>query len=345
MNPSNDIKSNYDLGEYSTFGISGTARKFAHLTSITQIPELVSKAKQAALPVLPLGEGSNTVFTDSVVSAVCVDINLTGINVSKRKGGILVEVSAGENWDALVQKTVKAGLTGIEALSAIPGSVGAAPVQNIGAYGQELSHVLESVSAYDTDREQFVTLSPEACNFGYRTSVFKQYPGRFIITEIVIKLSEDQPDTPDYPDVKDYFSQKQTRDITPKDIRQAVVEIRDTKLPDPKKTPNVGSFFKNPVVRKSHARSVRECYPDMPSYQKEDGMKIPAGWMIDTLGFKGQWCGTVGVHERNALVLVSEPEAEFADLQKIVAEIREAVNDAFGITLEREPRLYGKNTL
>jgi len=144
---------------------------------------------------------------------------------------------------------------------------------------------------------------------------------------------------------QNYFSHKQSKDITPKDIRQAVVEIRDTKLPDPQETPNVGSFFKNPVVRKSHARKIRKEYPDMPSYQKEDGIKIPAGWMIDTLGFKGQRRGTVGVHKDNALVLVSESNAEFSDLKILVTEIREAVNDAFGITLEREPRLYGKNEL
>jgi len=345
MNPFYDIKSNYDLDAYSTFGISGTAERFTQITEKIHIPELVSRAKQIGLPILPLGGGSNTVFSDSVVSTLCVDVDLKSLHIKKSNDGVLVEVSAGENWDKVVARTVNSGLSGIEALSAIPGSVGAAPVQNIGAYGQELSQVMKSVSAYDIQNEQFVTFSAKECEFGYRTSVFKQHPCRFIITKIVMELSEDQPDIPDYPNLKDYFANKKTKDVSSKDIRQAVVEIRDTKLPDPKKTPNVGSFFKNPVVQKSHAKKIRKDYPDIPSYQKPDGIKIPAGWMIDTLGFKGQWRGTVGVHEDNALVLVSKPNAKFADLQELVAEIRKAVQGEFGIDLEREPRLYGKNTL
>jgi UDP-N-acetylmuramate dehydrogenase len=339
------VKKHHPLDSYSTFGVSGVAEQFLHLTDKTNIPGIVAQAREKNLPILPLGEGSNTVFTDSVVSALCVDIDLSGFSIADTKNDVVVQAKAGENWDEVVEKTVEAGLNGLEALSAIPGTTGAAPVQNIGAYGGELSDVLQSVSAYDTKQEEFITLSSDQCDFGYRTSIFKKQQGRFIITRITMELPKSDPGIPDYEDLKNYFSPEQTANITTKDIRKAVIKIREDKLPDPNKVPNVGSFFKNPVVDKDHANGLQNQYQNMPSYTQNQGVKIPAGWMIDELGFKGKREGTVGVHADNALVLVSAPDAKFSDLKNLVGDITQSAKSEFGIRLEREPRLYGSTTL
>lgn len=326
--------------QLSTFGVSATAEHVTSVTSKAEITQVVRHAKELDLPIWPVGEGSNTVLAGSDIDAYLLDVDVSGMRIiADTKRTVCVAVGAGVSWDNFVAKTVKNCWSGVESLSAIPGSVGAAPVQNIGAYGQELADTVQRVEVFDVKKEESYALERAGCNFGYRDSLFKQNPGRFIILSVTFKLSKQNPEIPDYDSVQEHFSQRSITNPTVKQIRDVVTDIRWSKLPRPEKTPNVGSFFKNPVVSQSKADNLQDVYADMPTYEQSEGVKIPAGWLIEEVGLKGEWFGSVGVSEDNALILISEKQAKFADLAEAISEIRHRVRMRFDIELEREPRV------
>ncbi len=332
-------KSNASLNKYSKFGIGGTAKHFAKLTKKNDVSGLSDFARKKDVPLTVIGEGSNTVFSGAKINRLIVKNELKGVDAYKEGGSVKVKIQAGENWDDVVSWSVRNGFSGLEALSAIPGSVGAAPIQNIGAYGSQLSDVLSQLEVFDTKTDSFAALSCDQCEFGYRTSRFKREPGRFVVLSITLNLSTKDPEMPDYEDVKTYFEKRGVEQPTLNQIREAIVEIRWGKLPRPTETPNLGSFFKNPVVSRDFFEDDLSEFSDMPYYELEKGIKIPAGWLIEEVGLKGKEFGSVGVYKENALVLVSKQRADFADLAKAIGEIRHRVHNQFGIELEREPQI------
>jgi UDP-N-acetylmuramate dehydrogenase len=230
-------------------------------------------------------------------------------------------------------------LSGIEALSSIPGTAGAAPVQNIGAYGQEIADTLVSLEAYDIENDAFVTLQNTDCNFSYRHSIFRgEASGRYLITSITLQLYKAAPQPPFYKAVQDYLDTHNVTIFTPQVIRDTVMAIRADKLPDPKKLPNAGSFFKNAIVEDWQLTDLRAKYPDMPTYDMPDGrFKVPTGWLIEQTGLKGETLHGMKVHDKNALVLINESAQNYADLASARDEIQGAVRDQFRIEIEQEP--------
>lgn len=335
------ISENTPTHTYSGLRAGGEARYFAKINDISDIAELKALARTEELPLSVIGEGTNSYFGSGTIQRIIAKNELTGIDVKESEQGVTVKAMAGENWDELVDLTVGNGWSGIEALSAIPGSVGATPVQNVGAYGSEVSEVIERVEVYDLAADTHRELGARECEFSYRDSIFKRLDGRFIVTAVIFNLSKQPPQLPEYRAVSEYFKNNKELDgdnPTLAQIRDAITEIRWSKLPKPDKTPNVGSFFKNPVVSQKQFQAIKADYPEVPAYQLDSGVKIPAGWLIDTLGFKGKQFGTVAVYKKNALILTGSERTKLSDIQTAQDTIVSAVKDAFSIELEREPR-------
>ena len=251
----------------------------------------------------------------------------------------VIKIGAGENWDSVVSRSVDMNLSGIEALSAIPGTTGAAPVQNIGAYGQEIADTIVSVDAYDIENNNFVTLSSSDCGFSYRHSIFRgDASGRYVITAITLKLYKAAPQPPFYKAVQEYLESKSITIYTPKVIRDAVTAIRGDKFPDPTVLPNAGSFFKNAIIEDWQLDDLKKTFPDIPTYDMSDGrFKVPTGWLIEQTGLKGQVLHGMKIHDKNALVLINDSAKSYADLAAARDEIKTAVRDKFRIEIEQEP--------
>ncbi len=335
-----EIHTNIPLKNYTTMRLGGNARFMANARSPQDIIELVQRAQSQNLPIFVLGGGSNTIAHDEGYSGLVIRNMIKGIQViNENAGDITFKVGAGEVWDDFVKHTVAMNLTGIEALASIPGSVGAAPVQNVGAYGQEVGETILSVDAYDTKTGTSVTLSNADCLFGYRDSIFRgEHIGRYIITYVTFRLYKTAPQPPFYQAVQDYFDQRNITIFTPLIVSDAVRDIRREKLPDPKERPNTGSFFKNAVIEQWQYSQLLAEYPEMPSYEMAGGKrKIPTGWLIDQAGFKGQLLHGMRIHDKNALVLINESAASYADLAAARDEIIGAIRDTFHIDIEQEP--------
>jgi UDP-N-acetylmuramate dehydrogenase len=250
-----------------------------------------------------------------------------------------IKIGAGEIWDSVVKRTVDMRLTGIEAMSAIPGTAGAAPVQNVGAYGQEVADTLESLEAYDTETDQMVTLQNTDCQFSYRNSIFRDSQrGRYVITSITLKLSKNLPSPPFYDSLQKYLDANSITTYLHQTIRDAVIAIRSEKLPDPTQLPNTGSFFKNAIVEDWHLPDLQAIDPNVPFYDMGDKTyKIPSGWLIEKAGFKGKLLHGMRVYEKNALVLVNESATTYADLASAREEIATGVRAMFRVEIEQEP--------
>lgn len=334
-------------------GIGGEVAHLVRIKTKEEIPEAVAFAKEKNLPFVVLGEGSNSVFRDATLNAVVLKIEIPGFEIVKENDDSTeIKIGAGENWDKVVERAVEMDLSGIEAMSAIPGTTGATPFQNVGAYGQEIKNVIETVEVYDVQNSSFTFLSNEECKFDYRDSIFRSSEkGRYIITSIILKLSKFPPTMPHYPGVRHYFGittpagkaerpllHKEGKTPTLREIRQAIIEIRANKLPDPKLIKNNGSFFKNPIVENAVAEKLKEQFPNITIFPAGESMsKIPAGWLIEQAGLKGKDFGEMKVYENNALVLVNKGNATFQDLENAKDEIIKTVQEKFGITLEPEP--------
>lgn len=335
-----DVHTNIPLKKYTTMRLGGNARFMTEAHSPEEIAEACRNAKAQNLPIFILGGGSNVIVHDEGFAGIVIRNRIAGFEVvADEPGQTTLKIGAGENWDSVVKRTVDMNLSGIEAMSAIPGTAGAAPVQNVGAYGQEIADTLVSLEAYDIQNDQFVMLQSADCGFSYRHSIFRgDAAGRFVITSITIRLYKDAPQPPFYKAVQDYFDEHSITLYTPQAIRDAVIEIRKNKLPDPEITPNTGSFFKNAIVEDWQLTDLKKDYPDIPTYDMPDGRyKVPTGWLIEQVGYKGKTLHGMRVHDKNALVLINESAQNYADLEAARDEIIGAVRDKFRITIEQEP--------
>jgi UDP-N-acetylmuramate dehydrogenase len=335
-----DIHTNIPLKNYTTMKLGGNARFMTEVHTPEDLADVCRNARAQKLPLFILGGGSNVIVHDEGFSGLVVRNRIPGFSVvSDEPGQTLIKIGAGENWDETVKKTVDMNLSGIEAMSAIPGTAGAAPVQNVGAYGQEIADTLISLEAYDIIDDRFVILQSADCGFSYRHSIFRgDAAGRYVITNITLRLYKTAPQPPFYKAIQEYFDANNITLYTPQIIRDAVIEIRKNKLPDPQVTPNTGSFFKNAIVEDWQLADLRNEYPDIPTYDMSDGrFKIPTGWLIEQAGLKGKVLHGMRVHDKNALVLINESAKSYADLASARDEIIGAVRDKFRITIEQEP--------
>lgn len=352
------IQEHVNIKDYSTLKVGGQFRYFAVIFSIEELSSVCAIAqtdeKYKNLPIFILGGGSNIVFRDGVLEVLALKIEIKGFEIvparpheSSGAGGseeqdyVDIKVGAGEIWDEIVSRTVGMGLSGLESLSLIPGTVGASPIQNIGAYGSEVKDTILEVEVYEIETGEIFNISNGGCKFSYRDSIFKgEARGKYIITGVTYRLSKYMPKLPDYPGIKSYFIDNNINTPTLAQIREAIISIRQSKLPNPKVIPNVGSFFKNPIVLKVVAHNIKEEYPDAKFFPVDDThTKVPAGWLIENAGLKGTSFGKVSVYGQNALVLVNTLDATYEDIIKARDEIVRVVKDKFGIELEQEPEI------
>lgn len=335
-----EIHTNIPLQNFTTMHLGGPAKFMADAHTPQELSELIMRAKSQSLPYFILGSGSNTIAKDTGYAGLVIRTMIKGFEIiAETAGDMTIKVGAGEIWDDFVKRAVDLHLTGVEALSMIPGTVGAAPVQNIGAYGQEVAETIIEVGVFDSTTNQFATLTNADCDFGYRDSIFRgRELGRYGITHVVFRLFKMVPQQPFYESVQKYLDEKNITIYTPQVIRDAVIAIRMEKLPDPKERPNSGSFFKNAVIENWQYAELLAEYPTMPSYEMANqARKIPTGWLIDQAGLKGQLLHGMRVHDKNALVLINESATSYADLQAAREEIKTAVRSKFRIEIEQEP--------
>jgi UDP-N-acetylmuramate dehydrogenase len=330
------LKNNISLKPFNTFGIDVNASKFVSIDSLQNLKDILNTNP---VDLLTLGGGSNMLLTKDV-EALVLQINLKGISViSSFKNSVHVEVAAGENWHELVCWCLNKDFGGLENLSLIPGNVGTAPIQNIGAYGVELKDSFISCEAIHIHTKELRTFTKEECNFGYRNSIFKQeLKGQYIITSVVFELSRyDHSLKTNYGAIEAELQNSAIETPTIQDVSKAVISIRNSKLPDPKIIGNSGSFFKNPVISYSKFEVLQNQFPQIQHYKiSENAVKIPAGWLIDTAGFKGKTFGNFGVHSKQALVLVNYGGASGKDILNLSQQIQKAVKYIFDIDLETE---------
>ncbi len=336
------VVENKPLAPHSTLRVGGHARYFAFCENEPDILAIATFAKEKQVPLRIIGSGSNTIFCDGVLPYCFVMLTTNTIRiVEESKKNIWITADAGVLWDNAVVWAIKNNVSGIEALSGIPGTCGAAPIQNIGAYEQEIKDTLVEVRAYDTKDNTFISIPSSLCAFEYRSSIFKTtHKNRYIIISIVLKLSKLPPIIPEYQDVKKYFEQKKTNNPSPIQIRTAILEIRKNKLPNPTIFPNVGSFFKNPIIHKTQANELQKQHPDLTIFPvSNERSKIPAGWLIEKCGLKGTKIGPVEVYAKNALVLINHNNATFHDVMYAKEKITHIVKEKFDIALEVEPEI------
>ena len=308
--------------------------------SASDVVSLYRNARKENLPIFVLGGGSNVITHDEVFEGIVLLNKIKGFEViSETDETTDVKIGAGEVWDEVVEKSIGLGLQGIEAMSGIPGTAGAAPVQNVGAYGQEIADTLISLEAYDSKTDTIVTIFADECDFSYRNSIFRdKEKGRYCILNITLRLNKAEPKPPYYASLQRYIDENDIREVNLSVIRVAVLNIRSEKLPDPAELPSAGSFFKNALVEKWKLEELQKEYSDIPNYAMSDGRyKIPTGWLIDKAGLRGYRSHGMRVYEKNALVLVNDSATGYDDLAAIREEIVQIVFDKFGIKIEQEP--------
>lgn len=326
------------LKDISSLRIGGEG-KCVEVSTLDELREAIAYAKTIGLHVHIVGGGTNTYFGENLSGFLFVHPAFKGVTVEEKGEEVLVTASAGEVWDELVQTCVEKGLWGIENLSYVPGTVGAAPVQNIGAYGVELKEVFVSLRALVMETGEEVMFDGEMCRFGYRDSVFKYEQGKYAIIEITLQLSKTPRPVLHY---KPLDALKDKGAVTPKDVRDLVVATRKAKLPDWKEHPNAGSFFKNPIVDLEAVEFLKGVYPEVPAIQLPEGYKIPAGWLIEHVAdMKGVRRGDLGTWPNQALVIVNYGEATADDVDTLALGIKETVNEKAGIVLEQEVNRVG----
>ncbi|MEN8880036.1 MAG: UDP-N-acetylmuramate dehydrogenase [Polaribacter sp.] len=329
------IQENISLKAYNTFGINVNAKRFIRVDSVYQLQQLLNIEKDVFL----ISGGSNMLLTKDIDKLV-VYIDIKGISIDKEDDNfVYLSVNAGENWHDFVLYCVAQNYGGLENLSLIPGNVGTCPIQNIGAYGVEVKDTITKLEAINIETTKLHTFSNDNCNFGYRNSIFKnKVKGEFVITSVAFKLTKQNHKlNTSYGAIETELSSKNIISPTLKDISDAVIAIRQTKLPDPKEIGNSGSFFKNPVIKKSAFINLQKDYPNIPSYTiSENEIKVPAGWLIETAGFKGKRFGACGVHEKQALVLVNYGNASGKDIHGLAKKIQTHILNQFNIDLEIE---------
>lgn len=341
-----NIQQNVALSAYSTMKLGGNARYLGEAHSIEELHEFITWANRINIPYIVIGGGSNIIWQDGGYEGIVIVNKIKGFTV-RQIGGTntcLFTFGAGEDWDEAVRKTVDMGYSGIEKLSLIPGTCGAAPVQNIGAYGSEIKDTFVSLRAFDAQKEDFVTLTKEDCQFSYRKSIFNSSErGRYSIVSVTVKLAQENPKPPFYKSLQEYLNQYGIREYTPLIVRNAVIAIRSEKLPDPEHVANNGSFFGNPIIEKNEFSTLAAAYKNIPSWPVDDNhVKLSAAWLMEQAGFhkglRDPETG-MGLWKNQALVLVNENAKTTSDLLTFKQKIVSAVKAKFGITLQQEPEL------
>lgn len=333
-----DIQFDFSLKKHNSFGIEAKAKKFVSVQSVTELKTILIENKNQQKFIL--GGGSNMLLTQDI-DALVIHIDLKGREIIKENDDFVwVECQAGENWHEFVLWTIDQGFGGLENMSLIPGNVGTTPVQNIGAYGVEIKDCMESCEAIAIENQEIRTLSNADCKFGYRESVFKnELKGQYIISSVVFKLTKrNHKINISYGDITALLALNNSSETpTLKEISNAVIAIRKSKLPDPKELGNSGSFFKNPLVPKVEFEPIHQKFPEMKFYPVSDTeVKVPAGWLIEQAGFKGKRFGDAGVHKNQALVLVNYGNATGAEILAVARDVQQTVFERFGIKIEAE---------
>lgn len=331
-----EIQEQVDLRPYNTFGVSQKAAYFADIQDPADLQQAREFAATKRLSVLVLGQGSNTLFINDFPGLVLY-MNNRGREILPGAG--MLRVAAGENWHELVIFCLQNSLYGIENLALIPGTVGAAPIQNIGAYGVELEQFFVELEAFDLRTGEIKHMSKADCQFGYRDSIFKQDPGqKLVVLSVTLQLALESALELGYAGLTDALA---GQEVTPQSVFDAVCAIRSSKLPDPKQIGNAGSFFKNPVISRSKLMSLRESYPQLPAWDTVDAdlVKVSAAWLLDQQGWKGKARGGAAVHEDHALVLVNRGNASGEDVVLLAQEMSSSVLQSFGIALQTEVRI------
>lgn len=340
---------NVPLSSFSTMRLGGTAAHFTEVHSRQEITDAVAWASAQNLPIIVVGGGSNIVWRDEGFAGLLIANRVPGFEVFEEdETNTYITVGAGENWDEVVAKTTAMGLSGIEALSLIPGLSGATPVQNVGAYGQEIANTLTTIQAFDMHANDFVTIPAADCEFGYRTSRFKVSDyGRFIIVSITLHLTKSNPLPPFYPVLAQYLEEHDIVDPTPQTIRDAVIAIRSAKLPDPANVPNNGSFFANPIISQGQLTQLQALSDGhVPHWPTQEGLvKVSAAWLLDFVGFKNHSDNETGMGTwpTQPLVLVNKGAQTTAQLLAYKQKIVDTVQTKCGVTLQQEPELLPRD--
>ena len=332
------VMSDVDLQPYNTLQVSATASSFAEITSSEQLQDILRHPQTNNQPVLVLGGGSNILFADDF-NGLVLHVEIEGKEVVKETDEhVWLKIGAGENWHQAVRYCVEKGWGGIENLSLIPGTVGAAPIQNIGAYGVELEEVFEWLEAVAIETGEVRRFYHDDCRFGYRDSIFKNdLKGKYLVTQVVLKLSKSPDLNTSYGAIRTELDKRAISNPNIKDISDVVIDIRNNKLPNPETLGNAGSFFKNPVVNNKVYDRIKEDYPAAPGYPMPKGQtKVPAGWLIEEAGWKGKVIGNTGTYKQQALVIVNHGGATGQEILTLAERIQTSVADQFGIELVPE---------
>lgn len=331
------IHSDYSLKNYNTFGIEAKAKQFVSVQSIDELTEVLTSNSEAKKFIL--GGGSNMLLTQDI-DALVIHLNLKGIKiVDENKDYVWVESQAGENWHEFVLWTIEHDFGGLENLSLIPGNVGTTPIQNIGAYGVEIKDTFVLCEAIHIETQELMVFKNETCKFGYRESIFKnEVKDEFIITSVIFKLTKrNHKLNTSYGAIEAELQLQNCTKPTIKDVSNAVIAIRRSKLPDPKELGNSGSFFKNPVLSKKEFEKIQNKFPEIPHYVVSDTeVKVPAGWLIEQAGFKGKRFGDAGIHKNQALVLVNYGNATGKEIWDVALTIQDTIFKTYGIKIETE---------
>ncbi len=335
------VQAQVSLKPFNSFGVDVRAQLFAEAHSDDDVREALAYATAHDVPLLVIGGGSNLLLTADI-AALVLRMASRGIRVLSDDGSrVVIEAEAGEPWHPFVLHTLALGFSGLENLSLIPGTVGAAPMQNIGAYGVEIKDVFAGLTALDRQTGELRDFSLEECNFAYRDSLFKQQTGRWLILRVRFKLDRGAQLHLEYGPVRQRLTEQGIEQPTPSDVSRAICSIRSEKLPDPALLGNAGSFFKNPLVSAAQVAQIKQAHPDVVAYAQADGqMKLAAGWLIERAGWKGFRDGDAGVHKLQALVLVNYGTATGLQLLSLAQRIQKDIAERFNVELEMEPNRY-----
>ena len=332
-----EIQSQFSLKKHNTFGIEAKASKFVAVHTVTELKTALEQYRNDKKFIL--GGGSNMLLTRDI-DALVIHVDLKGKKIIKEDADFAwIEAAAGENWHEFVLHTIGLNLGGLENMSLIPGNVGTTPIQNIGAYGTEIKDTFVSCEAMHIETQQIRVFTKDECHFGYRESIFKhEQKDQYVITSVVFKLTKkDHKINTSYGDITKELEKNNVQTPTLKDVSDAVIAIRQSKLPDPKVLGNSGSFFKNPIIPKSDFDKISINFPDMPHYVvSETQVKVPAGWLIEQAGFKGKRFGDAGIHKNQALVLVNYGNATGQEILDVSKDIQKTIFEKFGIAIEAE---------
>lgn len=340
----------FDLSKLNTLALPGKAEYFCRFTSISELLSLLQRAKKESLAIKVLGGGSNIILQPQVSGLVIQSVMQQVVKLSEDERSVTIAVDAGLNWHQWVLNSIKLGAYGLENLALIPGSVGASPVQNIGAYGIEVGQLIEEVRGIQLSTGQWMSFSAGQCDFSYRDSIFKQqFKNDFIITRVIFKLSKIFKPQVSYAPLKQMAEQALVRGVSlsAQNVAEWVIEVRNSKLPNPAEIPNAGSFFTNPIIPQSQADELLNQFPEMPVYAMQGStqgseklVKVAGGWLIDQCGWKGKSLGLAKMHDQQALVLTLKAGASQQDLVNIQQAVQVDVKNKFGIQLQPEPQPF-----